>query len=79
MATAEEIKEGLHFIDFLNTHGLINSSIKEYTLQIKIYCNFVKKTPAELIEKAEKEEENSVRMKNRKIKCKRFFNLFKRQ
>ena len=37
MTTLEEIKEDLHFIDFLSTHGLRNSTIKEYTLRMKTY------------------------------------------
>ena len=62
------IKEDPHLIDFLENRHLKPASIDQYTRQLKQYCKFTKKTPTELIEEAEDEEEERIRMKNRKIK-----------
>jgi hypothetical protein len=33
-----------------------------------MYCNFIEKTPTELIDEAEKEEDLQIRMRNRSVK-----------
>ncbi len=63
------ILEDQCFLDFAQSRDLRKSTIKEYSFNIKNYCNFLKKTPTEFIEEAEDEqEEKRLRMKNRKIK-----------
>ncbi len=52
---------------FLN-RNLRESSKKSYLLRIGQYCTFTGKTPTELIDEAIEDEENRVRMMNRRIK-----------
>ena len=40
----------------------------KYYNQLVLYCKFLNKTPTELINKAEKEENERIRMRNRSIK-----------
>lgn len=55
-------------IDFLDSRNTKKSTKEVYTKRIRIYSNFIGKTPTELIEEAEEEEEERIRMRNRKIK-----------
>ena len=65
---AEEIKKDQHIQDFLKTRSIRESTAKEYIKRIGIFCKFIGKTPTELIEEAENEEDRNIRMKRRKIK-----------
>lgn len=69
-----EIIEDPHFNEFINSRPIRDSTKKQYTLRIKDYCNFLNKTPTELIEEAEKEEDEKIRQKKRKIK--RYFSEY---
>ncbi len=66
--TIEDIKEDHHVIDFLTTRRLRESTTKEYLLRINAYCNYLNKTPTEIIEEAEDQEDSNIRMKKRNIK-----------
>ena len=66
--TIDDIKEDPHVIDFLNTRSLRESTTKEYLLRINAYCKYLDKTPTEIIEEAENEEDSNTRMKKRTIK-----------
>ena len=47
----------------------IRETTKEHYLQrLSVYCSFIEKTPSEMIEEAEYEEEERIRMRKRKIK-----------
>lgn len=62
------IKEDPHLIDFLENRNLKPATIDQYTKQLTQYCKYTGLTPTQLIEEAEYEEEERIRMKNRKIK-----------
>ena len=64
----EIIFEDQYFQDFIESRDLRESTVVEYSKNIKGYCSFLKKTPTEFIEEADAEEEKPLRMKNRKIK-----------
>lgn len=57
-----------HIKDFYRSRNLRGSTQDLYTTLLTHYCLYVGKTPTELIEEAEEEEEERIRMKNRKIK-----------
>ena len=64
----EDIIKDTHFQDFLNSRQVRKSTKEQYISRIFKYCIFLDKTPSELIEEAEDEEEKKIRMKNRHIK-----------
>lgn len=64
----EKIMEDPHIKEFLNSRQIRKSTKRQYVLRITSYCNFTGKTPTQLIEEAELEEDKHIRMKNRKIK-----------
>lgn len=64
----EYIIEDKHFQEFLKSRQITESTKYQYTLRIFSYCNFLNKTPTELIEEAEEAEDQKIRMKNRKVK-----------
>ena len=64
----EKIREDHHVKEFLNSRQIRQSTKRQYILRITSYCKFTGKTPTQLIEEAEAEEDNHIRMKNRKIK-----------
>ncbi len=70
----EDIINDAHFQEFLNSRQVRESTKEQYILRIFNYCDFLDKNPTELIEEAENEEEQRIRMKNRHIK--RYLNDF---
>ena len=54
--------------DFYLARGLSESSEENYTIRLKSYCNFLGKSPKELLDIAEQEQDNNIKMKDRKIK-----------
>lgn len=60
--------EDPHVKDFLNSRQIRQSTKRQYILRLTSYCKFTGKTPTQLIEEAEAEEDSHTRMKNRKIK-----------
>ncbi len=65
---AEEIQQDQHIQDFLKTRSIRESTAKQYIKRIAIFCRFISKTPTQLIEEAEDEEDSNIRMKRRNIK-----------
>jgi site-specific recombinase XerD len=63
-----DLYEDRHFQDWVRSRNIRESTIKEYEKSLRPYCVFIGKTPTELIEEAEDEEDQRIRMKNRKIK-----------
>lgn len=54
--------------EFIKVRNLNKRTVYGYNNAIKLYTNFNKRSLSELLREAEKEEENGVRWKNRKIK-----------
>lgn len=63
----EDIIKDVHFQEFLNSRQVTESTKEQYVLRIFNYCVFLDKTPTELIEEAENDEEQRIRMKKRHI------------
>ncbi|WP_414469453.1 tyrosine-type recombinase/integrase [Methanobacterium sp. ACI-7] len=63
-----DIHEDTTLLEFLDSRNTKESTKEIYIRRIVVYCKFIGKTPTELIEEAEKEEEKRIRMRNRKIK-----------
>ena len=62
------IKDDPILIDFLDSRDIREHTKVSYIKRLKQYCQFTGKTPTKLIEEAECEEEERIRMRNRKIK-----------
>ena len=62
------IESDQHFQDLIISRNLRKSSIREYAKSLNQYCIFINKNPTELIEEAENQEDQQIRMKNRNIK-----------
>ena len=62
------IESDQHFQDLIISRNLRKSSIREYAKSLNQYCVFINKNPTELIEEAENQEDQQIRMKNRNIK-----------
>lgn len=62
------IESDRHFQDLIISRNLRKSSIKEYAKSLNQYCVFINKNPTELIEEAENQEDQQIRMKNRNVK-----------
>ena len=60
----EEILHDLHFQEFINSRSIKESTKQQYVIRISDYCNFLNKSPTDLIEEAESEEDERLRMKN---------------
>lgn len=54
--------------DFFLAKNIRDSTKNHYLLRLSYYCSFISKTPQQMIEEAEDEEEDKVRMRRRKIK-----------
>lgn len=54
--------------DFLRSRGLKESTKKEYLMRLYQYSKFTKKTPAELIDEAEEEQDRGIKSRKRKLK-----------
>ena len=71
---SESIVNDNHFQEFLNNRQVTESTKEQYTVRMLSYCDYLNKNPTELIEEAEDDEDQMIRMKNRKIK--RYLNDF---
>jgi integrase len=63
-----DIENDMEIKDFLRAKPRRVSTQMEHLIRLKVYCNFFGKTPSELIEEAEFDEENRIRMKKRHIR-----------
>ena len=63
-----DVEDEFHLKDLTISRNLRKTTIKEYARSLNQYCNFINKNPMELIEEAEVEEDNGIRMKNWEIK-----------
>ncbi len=63
-----DILKDEHFQQFIQNRQIKDSSVRIYRNDIKKFCNYVELSPTELILEAEDEEDERIRMKNRKIK-----------
>lgn len=63
----DDIKNDRCFKDFLRSRSRRPSTKSQYVTRIRAYANFAGKTPTELIEEAENEEEKGIRLRNRNI------------
>jgi integrase len=67
--TIEDINYDRYVQDFYQARGLRLSSQESYNIRLKSYCNFLCKSPKELLDISEKEQEDlNIKMKDRKIK-----------
>lgn len=64
----QDIRDDECVQDFLRSRRIRNSTKKEYVQRIKTYSSFLDKTPTELIDEAEEEEEAGIKKRKRKIK-----------
>ncbi|MGB9937416.1 MAG: hypothetical protein ACPK7O_06820 [Methanobacterium sp.] len=64
----KQIEQDSQFKEFLRDRPVGEKSKKEYVHRMRLFCNFVGKSPYGLIKEAEKEEDIGIRMKNRKIR-----------
>ena len=62
-----DILEDSLFKAFIQNRGIRKGTITRYNTQLKMYCNFIGKTPTELIDEAEKED-LQIRMRNKSVK-----------
>jgi len=62
-----DVKDELAFKDFCEDRELADRTIQLYRMHLNKYCNFIGKTLEELLDEAEEEQENNVRMRKRKI------------
>ena len=53
---------------FIQNRTVRESTIKKYKIDIQTYSDFIKQSPSEFIEEALTEEDNGIRLSNRKIK-----------
>jgi hypothetical protein len=59
----------IYYLNHLyKNRGLKKSTSSKYYYQLVLYCKFLNKTPTELINEAEKEENERIRMRSRSIK-----------
>ena len=66
--TYRDIENDKFIKDFLQARDLRTSTKEVYLKKLFKYCSFIGKTPTELINEAEKEEDHRIRMKDRQIK-----------
>ncbi len=64
----KEIHHDRYVQDFYLARGLSETTEENYTIRLKSYCNFLGKSPKELLDIAEQEQDNNIKMKDRKIK-----------
>jgi integrase len=65
---AEDIKNDPDFIDFCKRRNLKHGTIVRYIHALHIYTELLNKTLSELIEEAEEEEDNGIRLRRSKIR-----------
>jgi integrase len=63
----DDIKNDRCFKDFIRSRSRRTNTISQYITRIRVYANFTGKNPTELIEEAESEEDQGIRLRNRKI------------
>jgi len=63
----DDIKNDRCFKDFTRSRNIRDRTKGIYATRIKVYSNFTKKTPTEMIEQAEKEEKLGTKLRNREI------------
>jgi integrase len=63
-----DISDDTLFKSFIINRGIRERTIKRYKRQLELYCTFINKKPTELINEAENEEDQGLRMRNRSIK-----------
>lgn len=68
MYTVKEIVNDPHLKKFLQNRDLRPNSMTNYVPALKNYSTYTELTLTELIDQAEQEEEDRIRMKNRQIK-----------
>lgn len=66
--TRKDILKDEFVLDFFNSRPLKIGTKNNYISRIKNYCNFTGKLPKDLILEAEKEQDEGIRSRNRKIK-----------
>jgi len=54
--------------DFIRSRGLRETTKREYLIRISQYSQFTRKTPTELIDEAENEQDQGIKTRRRKIK-----------
>jgi integrase len=64
----EEISNDQCVTDFIDSREIKEGTKKAYIQRIKRYCNVINKSPIELVEEAEEEQDNSIKSRKRKIK-----------
>ena len=64
----DDIKNDEEIIDFLRAKNRRESTEIVHLKRLRAYCNFIGKRPVELIQEADDEEENRIRMKKRHIR-----------
>jgi hypothetical protein len=62
-----DIKNDLTFKRFIQNREIKPNTQKRYYENIKNYCEFIGKTPTELINEADMEEDNSIKMRSKNI------------
>ena len=63
-----KVEEDPIYQSFISNRQITKTTQDQYRLRLQLYCNFLGKTWTELIDEAEDEEDNKIRMRNRKIK-----------
>lgn len=64
----EDIINDSVFKDFIRSRGIKEQTIRLYESRIRHYCNFTGKSPSELIEEAEEEQDAGIKRRRRKVK-----------
>ena len=68
MKPIENIEKDPHIQMFLQTRNMKPRTIELRLLQIKDYCKHHNMTPTQIIEEAEEDEDQQIKMKHRKIR-----------
>lgn len=56
------------FKDFIRSRGIKERTARHYESRIRYYCNFIGKSPTELIDEAEEEQQEGIKLRKRKVK-----------
>lgn len=63
-----EIYSDPAFKDFIRSRGIKKKTVRIYESRIRYYCKFVGKSPTELVDEAEKEQDQGIKLRKRKVK-----------
>ena len=66
----DDIKNDDTFQEFSDARGITEKTRKKHTTVMRGYCNLHRQTPTELVDEAEKEQDDGVKRKKRKIRKK---------